>query len=311
MEKTIDVTELFSKYINDKHDNINIFINEHTYSPNLDFKNDWLSFAFCAFRTLKKELISNKRINNALVIGSGNGIDAIGLSELFNPRKLYVTDLMKDILPIIKRNIGMSLSNDNVEIIQSDLFENLGGEKFDLIYENLPNIPIVLLNKDIHDGINSSSYISEKYVSNTIYSGYLLDLHYKFLQQCDKYLNHDGYAICNIGVRFPLNIYYKMFSSLNLKNKILVIGLKEQTEAADVLQGYLAASKTYDTQIYYYRLDMPNVYKNRKLILPSEAEKNNYLSSIESAKVSIDEAINLYKKGIKVAHLVFTSVVCK
>lgn len=111
------------------------------------------------------------------------------------------------------------------------------------------------MGKDLKEGINSSSYISDKYSDDTIYSKYLLDLHKIFLKDCKEYLAENGVAICNIGIRFPIHIYEQLFEISGFLHRILVMGIKEQTEALDVLTGYYAASVKYGTTIYYYRLD--------------------------------------------------------
>lgn len=309
MERMVNITSLFTNYVKKGHDEVSISINEYTYAPNIDLENDWLSFAFCSFKTLKN--MANTNLESALVIGSGNGTDAVAISKIFKPNKLCVTDVMSNTLPIIEKNIKRIVPNQNFELIQSDLFEKVDRQKFKLIYENLPNIPCKLLNKDLESGINSSSYISDKYINNGIYSKYLLDLHHTFLKECKEYLDDNGYAICNIGIRFPVDIYDKLFTELDYKYQILVMGIKEQTEATDVLSGYLEASNEYDVEMYYYRLDMLESSQLEKIILPSNEERNNFLNKIKKAKISISEAVKLYNQGVRVGHLVFTTCVQK
>jgi hypothetical protein len=55
-----------------------------------------------------------------------------------------------------------------------------------------------------------------------------------------------------IGIRFPIHIYEQLFETSGFSHRILVMGIKEQTEAIDVLAGYYAASVKYGTTIYYW-----------------------------------------------------------
>ncbi|MFL0196531.1 hypothetical protein ACJDU8_13335 [Clostridium sp. WILCCON 0269] len=86
-------------------------------------------------KTLKEQFIHNNKVDKALVIGSGNGTNAIGISELFKPYDLYVTDLMKDTLPTIKQNIETFVAKQDIKVIESDLFKKLEKQEFDLIKE--------------------------------------------------------------------------------------------------------------------------------------------------------------------------------
>jgi methylase of polypeptide subunit release factors len=135
MNEIINLTSLYEKYIGTSND-ISVCFNEHTYKPNMDWENDWLSYIFCAFRVLKDEY--RRKYENILIIGSGSGADAIGAIKILSPNNITITDIMSETLPVIKTNVEKYAQNCNFEIIKSDLFENIPLQKYDLIYENLP-----------------------------------------------------------------------------------------------------------------------------------------------------------------------------
>ncbi|WP_219912683.1 hypothetical protein, partial [Bombilactobacillus bombi] len=216
------------------------------------------------------------------------------------------------VLEVIKNNISTYInSNANVKVIKSDIFDNqvFNNKKFDLIYENLPNIPISLIDQELDQDINSSSYIADASINNNYFSKYLLDLHYRFLKQCKTYMNISSSAICNIGVRFPLRVYEKLFEQFSYKHEVLVAGLKIQTEARDVIKGYLNAERQFnEQQFYYYSVEeMPKDLLNQRLIKPDKTELLNFLSKVKHFQIDMHDAYSAVLNNRNVAHLVFTT----
>ena len=308
-KRNINVTPMFEDVFND-HQEIIVDANNHTYIPNGDYKNDWLYFMLLGAKAIRGK--KKVKINKLLSIGSGNGIDLIGLNKVFGTTNIWGTDINEEVLDVIKENVLKYITPEtNVNIVKSDIFDNpvFDGEKFDLIYENLPNIPVNLIGKELTNGINSSSYISIDSVNNNYFSNYLLDLHYRFLEQCEYYMSRDSAAICNIGIRFPLSVYQKLFDQFSYRHEILVAGLKIQTEAMDVIKGYQRAEKQFDdSHFHYYAVDkIPDKLLNKRLILPGKRELSEFLSKIKPFQIDIATARGLAAKGQHVAHLVITT----
>ena len=102
----------------------------------------WLSIAFRAFA----RLAAGRSVHDLLIIGSGNGLDALGAVEIFaDLRSLSVTDLYPASLAATRANVLEHLvpgADIRLTFVAGDLLANVSPEaRFSLVYENLPNIP--------------------------------------------------------------------------------------------------------------------------------------------------------------------------
>ena len=81
------------------------------------------------------------------LIGTGAGLDALAAIEVLAPTRVLVTDLHHDVVAEAVRNIQENLLEPRavqVEGMVGSLGTPLldGQETVDLLYENLPNIPL-------------------------------------------------------------------------------------------------------------------------------------------------------------------------
>ena len=90
-------------------------------------------------------ILPQRRIRNALDLCTGSGIQAI-LRAPF-AKKLVAIEVNQEVLPVTKFNVILNGYDDIIEIIESDLYQNLKDEQYDLITANPPFIPIP---KDIY-----------------------------------------------------------------------------------------------------------------------------------------------------------------
>jgi release factor glutamine methyltransferase len=93
----------------------------------------------------KLNLIENKKIT-ILDLATGTGCIALSLAKSFKEAQVYATDISDQALNLAKKNIVHNKIN-NVQLIKSDLFENLENIKFDLIVSNPPYIDQYLYEK--------------------------------------------------------------------------------------------------------------------------------------------------------------------
>jgi len=87
---------------------------------------------FC--RDFKKDI-------KILDIGTGSGCIAASLAHYLPSAFVTATDKMPEALVIARRNILRLGVDDRVKLIQSDLFETVENEQFDVIVSNPPYIP--------------------------------------------------------------------------------------------------------------------------------------------------------------------------
>ena len=79
-------------------------------------------------------------VGRILEIGTGSGCIAIALAQAFPGSQVVAADLMASALEVAKINVERHAMTDRVELVESDLFEQIDGT-FDLIVSNPPYVP--------------------------------------------------------------------------------------------------------------------------------------------------------------------------
>ena len=120
---------------------------------------------------------------------TGSGAIAISLSKILNTQ-VFASDVSTKALEVAEKN--NVLNNSKVEFIESNLFEQINGEKFDKILSNPPYIK----NEEI--GSLSKQVQNEPYIA---LSGGEdgLDFYRKIIDEAYKYINKNGYLCLEIG----------------------------------------------------------------------------------------------------------------
>ncbi len=90
---------------------------------------------------LKKQTPANPT-PRILDIGTGSGAIAVSLAKHLPQAQVVAVDISPDALSVAKRNVEKHQLQQNIELLQSDLFNGLTGrsEKFDIIASNPPYI---------------------------------------------------------------------------------------------------------------------------------------------------------------------------
>ena len=96
------------------------------------------------------------KIQNPVILDmcTGSGAIAIAIAKYVQNVKIYAVDISKKALEIAKENAKLNGVANNIEFIESDLFEKLKEKKFDVIVSNPPYIPtndIKKLPKDVQN----------------------------------------------------------------------------------------------------------------------------------------------------------------
>lgn len=79
-------------------------------------------------------------VTSALDMCTGSGCLAILMAHAYPNAEITAADLSGDALEVARLNVDEYGLNDQIELVQSDVFANLGGRRFDLILSNPPYV---------------------------------------------------------------------------------------------------------------------------------------------------------------------------
>lgn len=79
-------------------------------------------------------------VTSALDLCTGSGCLAILMAHVFPNADIAAVDLSEDALAVARRNVDDYGLGDQVELIRSDVFSNVGDRRFDLILSNPPYV---------------------------------------------------------------------------------------------------------------------------------------------------------------------------
>lgn len=243
---------------------LSIHLTEHCYLPKADDpRSDWVaSVAYPAFVAARQMDIGLSDIGRFASIGTGAGIDALAAIEVFGCREVVVTDMHEDVVNMAARNIANNIAEYapvvTVRALTGDLLAPLPQtpNHFDLIYENLPNIPLHQDGNLQHDQ-TSSSYIGTRRedVPEFIHTN-LLTLHYLAVLQAKDRLAKNGVILSSIGARIPLDVLLQVAHEAGFTGSILTYTWKVQSEPEEVIGGYAAWQKRGLGPFYFYPVEV-------------------------------------------------------
>ncbi|MDP1558770.1 MAG: 50S ribosomal protein L3 N(5)-glutamine methyltransferase [Nitrosomonas sp.] len=131
-------------------------------------------------------------IHSALDLCTGSGCLAILMAHAFENATIDAVDISTDALAIARRNVTDYMLQERIHLLQSDLFTELSGRRYDLIISNPPYVNAESMNR-----------LPEEYrhePRNALESGEDgLDATRVILKEAANYLNEEGLLIVEIG----------------------------------------------------------------------------------------------------------------
>lgn len=85
-------------------------------------------------------LVEPDLVTRALDLCTGSGCLAILMADAFPNAAVDAVDLSDDALQVAERNVRDYQFEDRIDLVKSDLFENLRGRRYDLIVSNPPYV---------------------------------------------------------------------------------------------------------------------------------------------------------------------------
>jgi methylase of polypeptide subunit release factors len=121
---------------------VQIRLTEDTYPLEPSPEQSWLPIAFRAFAAVARRVA----VEDMLILGTGNGVDALGAAEILpRLRSLTATDLYAPCVDVARENVLANVLDGHGVAVAFHVGDLLGAvrpdQRFDLIYENLPNLP--------------------------------------------------------------------------------------------------------------------------------------------------------------------------
>ncbi|NDK37006.1 50S ribosomal protein L11 methyltransferase [Rhodovulum sulfidophilum] len=285
-----------------------IELSDRSYLPKVgDPRSDWVaSVAVPAFQALAQ---AGVEAPNFCSIGTGAGLDALAAIEILNARNVFVTDLHDDVVTLAHENIVNNVANGSEVTVAAgvgDLLSPIIGKNLDLdlLYENLPNIPMSE-NENLYDGQTSSTFIKQRgeQIPDFI-RRYLVELHYVALRQAFPLLKSGGRALSSIGGRIPLDVIVQIGRNLGYRSQILTFTWKIQSEPAEVIGGYAQWEKQGFGPFRFYPAEVLAETFSAVADVASGARVRQIELSLFSHEMSATSALAAMSAGVSVGHTV-------
>ena len=162
---------------------MNFYVNENVLIPRPDTE-----------ILVEEALKIAKRINAKKILDlcTGSGAIAISIAKYLDGAEVTATDISKEALRVAKRNATNNEVENKITFIQSDLFENIGKTKFDMIISNPPYIK-----RDVIKKLSKEVQNEPLIALDGGYDG--LDFYRRIANQGYEYLKFGGYLCLEIG----------------------------------------------------------------------------------------------------------------
>ncbi|RAH70058.1 uncharacterized protein BO66DRAFT_323337 [Aspergillus aculeatinus CBS 121060] len=295
-----------------------ISLSDLSYQPKVERPTaDWaVMAAFQAFRSF--QLAGYSPVRRFATIGTGSGTDAVGALEVFFPEltSITMTDLSPEVVATAKLNL-ISAVHDARKTIQAVALEATaltgycleplkGQQVFDLIYENLPNIPLPEGATLLEDQ-TSSTYFSGAdlpYQIPPFVASALLDLHYTSLVQARAFslLSASGVILSSIGGRVPIATILALADTAGFAGRILSMSWKVQSEPDSVIGGYAAQQQQGLGPFYFYRTTTLRCIFHGRTPAGAALRALQIERELLSERIDAVTALELHQEGVELGH---------
>jgi ribosomal protein L3 glutamine methyltransferase len=137
-------------------------------------------------------LSDSRQVNAILDLGTGSGCIGIACAYAFPEARVDLADVSADALDVARRNVVEHGLEDQIEVIQSDLFSALKGRRYDLIISNPPYVGLEEL-----DNLPTEYHHEPRL--GLVGGAQGADVVAEILRQAADYLQRDGLLIVEVG----------------------------------------------------------------------------------------------------------------
>jgi hypothetical protein len=266
----------------------------------------WLPVAFRAFDALRRDM----RVDDLLILGTGNGLDALGAAEIFDDLEtLTLTDLHEPGVAIARENVLAHLSDPGAIRLgfhAGDLLSCVPpGQRFRLVYENLPNLPAPAA-ADLRRGTLAGRFFAAGAPEvPEPFGAYRLALHHRCLLDARPRLHRGGGVLTAIGGRMPHEVAFDLHRACGYRPRLVAFDVKLQVEPDLVVPPYRDAEAEHGLPFTFYAPEAIGlVAAARRAGLDGQALADAVAADLRALAISADEAAARTARGRPVAHSV-------
>lgn len=293
-------------------DRLDITVSPHSFLPEVDDpRKDWVaSVATPAFKLIRQRQGERKAFCS---IGTGVGLDALAAIETLGATRVGITDVHEDVVSTASANILSNLSPSHpvtVEAGYGDLFAPLRkfAPRYDLVYENLPNVPLEDARELANARVSSSCLPPRAEQIPSLVQEQLLSLHYLALVQAHDFLKPGGAVLSMLGSRIPLTAYREMARLAGHRAEIYTYGWKVQVETEAVIKGHVDQQRAGYGPFHFYRADrLAEVFASVDLASSGE-QAYEIEARLAPGKLDPFQAWEAQQRGEQIGHTV--AVLC-
>ena len=284
---------------------VRLRLTEHTYPLEPSIEESWLPIAFRAF----ERLAHGRRFEHVLIIGTGNGLDALGAVEILDPDTLTITDLHHESLAVSRENVLSHLVDPGrleLRFHAGDLLSCVPGEQaFSLVYENLPNVTSSP-DQDLRRGTLGGRFYSRagRAVPEP-YASYMLDLHYLLLHEARPRVTDGGGVLAALGGRMPAEVAFALYRTCGFNPELVAFDVKLQAKPELMVAPYARAEAEQGLAYTFYAPEaIRTVAELRADGLDGQPLADAAATDLARLSMSARDAAARVDRGLGVAHSV-------
>jgi hypothetical protein len=289
---------------------LSIELSSHVYLPRVDDpESDWVArVAAPAFKQFRRQR-GDLPIGSFCSIGTGSGLDVLAAVEILGATRVGLTDVHEDVVAAAAANVLRNHLPSHpltIEAGHGDLLAPLRpfNARYDLIYENLPNVPLTG-DGDIHAGRRSSTHLATRTeVLPELIRNQMVDLHYLALVQAKDFLLPGGAVLSTLGGRVPLDVLLALGRLAGFNSSFLIYTWKVQADPEEVIRDHARKQKEGFGPFYFYRA------ATLQRVFASVDEATSGTNAIEIERSLLPErldaagAFEILQRGERIGHTV-------
>ena len=265
----------------------------------------WLPTAFRAFAAARERI----GVADLLIVGTGNGLDALGAAELLDLRSLTLTDLHADAVAVARANVLAHLIDPGplrLGFHAGDLLACVPpDQRFSLVYENLPNLPAPASTALRRGTIGGRFFDAAAGAVPAPFGAYRLALHHRLLLDARPRLHAGGGVLTAIGGRMPHAVAFDLHRACGYRPELVAFDLKLQVEPELVVPPYASAEAEEGVPFTFYAPEVVALGADARAAgLDGQALADALAGELDRLALSAADAAARVARGEAVAHSV-------